>query len=138
MSDGTVESTSSYTMTFDVTAVNDAPTGLPTISGTSRVGQLLTADLSAIADVDGLPAEAAAFTWQWRRVDGSTETAIERATSQTYRLVADDVGKKLKVRVSFTDLGGTNESLTSAAYPASGSVGQNTVPMGADGEVSAH
>ena len=137
VSDGTVESTSSYTMTFDVTAVNDAPTGLPTISGTSRVGQLLTADVSAIADVDGLPAEAAAFTWQWRRVDGSTETAIERATSQTYRLVADDVGKKLKVRVSFTDLGGTNESLTSAAYPASGSVGQNTVPMGADGEVSA-
>ena len=124
VSDGTSESASPYTMTVDVTAVNDAATGLPTISGTARVGQVLTAEASGIADVDGLPA-ASAFSWQWLRVDGGNDTAISGATSQTYLLAAADAGKKFKVRVGFTDLDGHAEALTSAAYPASSSVGQN-------------
>ena len=80
VSDGTSESVASaYTMTVDVTAANDPATGAPTISGTARVGQLLTADASAIADVDGLPAPAT-FAWQWLRVDGGSDTAIPGAT----------------------------------------------------------
>ena len=47
---------------------NNPATGLPTISGTARVGQELTADAGAIADVDGLPAPSA-FAWQWVRVE---------------------------------------------------------------------
>ncbi len=43
VSDGTDESASAYTMTIDVTAVNDAATGEPAISGTARVGSELTA-----------------------------------------------------------------------------------------------
>ena len=49
-------------------------------------------------DADGLPMT---YTYQWIRVDGSTETDITGATADTYTLVADDVGKQIKVRVSF-------------------------------------
>ena len=57
VSDGTDESAATYTMTVDVTAVNDAPTGAPTISGAARVGQTLSASRTGIEDVDGLPAQ---------------------------------------------------------------------------------
>ena len=135
VSDGTSESAAPYTVTIDVTAVNDAATGAPTISGTARVGQVLTADASGIADVDGLPA-ASTFAWQWLQVDSGSDTVIAGATARTYRLVAGDAGKKFKVRVGFTDLDGTAEALTSAAYPASQSVEQNAAPTGANNTVT--
>ena len=110
-------------MTVDVTAVDDPATGKPTISGTARVGQILTADVSAIADTaDGLP-QTSTFAYQWLSVSGSgediTETEITDATARTYRLVTGDAGKKFKVTVSFTDLDGHPEALTSDAYPTS-------------------
>ena len=40
---------------------NTAPTGFPTISGTARVGETLTASETGIADADGLT--GAAFAW---------------------------------------------------------------------------
>ena len=135
VSDGTSESAAPYTVTIDVTAVNDAATGAPTITGTARVGQVLTADASGIADVDGLPA-ASTFAWQWLQVDSGSDTVIAGATARTYRLVAGDAGKKFKVRVGFTDLDGTAEALTSAAYPASQSVEQNAAPTGANNTVT--
>ena len=135
VSDGTSESAAPYTVTIDVTAVNDAATGAPTITGTARVGQVLTAEASGIADVDGLPA-ASTFAWQWLRVDSGSDTVIAGATARTYRLVAGDAGKKFKVRVGFTDLDGTAEALTSAAYPASQSVEQNAAPTGANNTVT--
>ena len=45
---------------------NNAAAGEPTISGTARAEQVLTADASPIMDTDGLPAS---FTYQWLRVD---------------------------------------------------------------------
>ena len=136
VSDGTAESASSYTMTVDVSAVNDPATGLPTISGTARVGQLLTAGVSAIADdADGLP-EVSTFTWQWLRASGGTDTAISGATSQTYTVAAADAGKKFKVTVSFTDLDGHPEALTSVAYPADRQVAANAAPTGSDKTVT--
>ena len=136
VSDGTAESAASYTMTLDVTAVNDPATGLPTISGTARVGQLLTAGVSAIADdADGLP-EVSTFTWQWLQVSGGSDTAISGATSQTYTVAAADAGKKFKVQVSFTDLDGHPEALTSVAYPADRQVSENAAPTGSDKTVT--
>ena len=135
VSDGTSASAASYTMTVDVTAANDPATGAPTISGTARVGQLLTADASAVADVDGLPAETA-YAWQWLRVDGGSDTAITGATESIYRLVEADAGKKFKVQVSFTDEDGSDESRTSAAYPTDTQVSSNAVPTGADKPVT--
>ena len=130
VSDGVSESAAANTMTIDVTAVNDAATGVPTITGTARVGRELTAEASGIADVDGLPL-ASTFAWQWLRVDGGSDTVIDGATAGTYTLVTADAGGKLKVRVSFTDLDGSAEALTSAAYPA-GTVSPNALPTSAN------
>ena len=136
VSDGTAESAASYTVTLDVTAVNDPATGLPTISGTARVGQTLTAGVSAIADdADGLP-EVSTFSWQWLRVSGGIDTAISGATSKTYTVAAADAGKKFKVTVSFTDLDGHPEALTSVAYPADRQVSENAAPTGSDKTVT--
>ena len=116
VSDGT-EETAAYTMTIDVTPVNDPATGTPTVTGKVQVGHTLVADIADIADADGLPAR---FGYQWRRVDGTTETDISGASSQAYTLTTSDEGKKLKVTVSFTDEGGAAESVTSGATAAVG------------------
>ena len=90
------------------TTTNTAATGQPGISGTAQVGQTLTATTSGISDADGkTKAENGdtgyAYTHQWIRVDGGTETDISGETSSTYTLSSSDVGKTIRVRVSFTD-----------------------------------
>ena len=92
-------------------ASNNPATGAPTISGTTQVGETLTADISGIADADGLSGET--FTYQWVSSDGTTDTDIENATGSTYTLIAADQGKAIKVRVTFTDDAGNAETLTS-------------------------
>ncbi len=109
-----------------VATITSAANGAPAITPANafRVPGVLTANKGTIADADGLPLEST-FTWQWVQVEGMTETDIAGATSQTYTLTAADVGKKIKVKVSFTDTGTTPNAegpLTSAAYPSSGSV----------------
>ena len=103
--------------------VTDAPaTGQPTISGGGQVGKTLTVATDYIEDPDGLPTTPT-FTYQWVRVDGSTDTDIPGAASETYTLTASDLGKQIKVKVSFTDLRGHAEGpLTSDAYPRNGTV----------------
>ena len=96
---------------------NTPASGAPTISGTLQVGETLTADTSGIADEDGL--EHAVFGYQWIRNDGTDDADIPNATSASYLVVApDDGGKTIKVRVSFTDDAGNEESLTSASTAA--------------------
>ena len=97
---------------------NTAASGKPAISGTATVGSMLTAGRGTIADADGVPAEST-FTYQWIRVDGSSESDISGATSSTYTLVAADAGKKFRVRVGFTDALGGEEVRTSNVYPPS-------------------
>ncbi len=92
-------------------ASNNPATGAPTISGTTQVGETLTADISGIADADGLSGET--FTYQWVSSDGTTDTDIENANGSTYTLIAADQGKSVKVSVTFTDDGGNEETLTS-------------------------
>ena len=97
----------------DAEAVNSPATGAPAISGTAQVSQTLTADASGIADADGLT--NATFSYQWL---SSRDTEIGGATSSTYTLQASDASKVVKVRVTFTDDAGNNETLTSAATAA--------------------
>ena len=101
---------------------NNVATGDPVISGTAQAGQDLTADASPILDTDGLPSS---FTYKWVRVDAdgmSNPADITDATAATYTLTAADAGKKVKVKVSFTDELSGEETRTSAAYPSSGTV----------------
>ena len=81
-------------------SANRAATGAPTISGTLRVTETLTASTSAIRDADGLT--GVTYEYQWVRVDG-TDTDISGADSQTYVLQEVDQGKKVKVKVTFGD-----------------------------------
>ena len=107
---------------------NTAATGAPTISGTAQVGQTLTANTSDIADDDGL--NQVTYSYQWIRSDGSTDTDISAATSDTYTLVSADEGKTIKVKVNFTDNGGNAEELISAAT-ATVAAKPNTAATGA-------
>ena len=90
---------------------NSDATGQPTISGTAQVGETLTANVTGIADEDGL--ENAEFTYQWIRNDGTEDADIPGATGSTHTPDENDVGKTLKVRVSFTDDADHGETLTS-------------------------
>ena len=103
--------TSAQTATVEARP-NTPATGIPTISGPARVGETLTVDTSGVADENGL--ENVAFSYQWVSSNGSADTDIQEATTATYTLVADDIGKTIKVRVSFTDDAGNEETLTSA------------------------
>ena len=102
------------TATDAVTARPNSPaTGAPTISGTARVGEPLTADTSDISDADGLT--NVSYSYQWIRNDGSSDADIGGQTGSTYTLTDEDVGKSIKVRVSFTDDADNQETLTSGA-----------------------
>ena len=96
--------------TAEVTARPNSPaTGAPAISGTAQVGETLTADTSGITDADGLT--NVSYSYQWLADDAD----IQDATGSTYTLTDDDVGKVIKVKATFTDNAGNEESLTSEA-----------------------
>ena len=113
---GNAEALTSEATTAVAATDNNFATGAPTITGTAQVGQTLTAGTTAIMDADGLT--SVRYTYQWIRVDDTTETNISGATASTYTLVAADQGKTIKVTVSFTDNAGYAETLTSAATAA--------------------
>ena len=118
-------------VTVSVELANFAATGEPTISGTATVGETLMAAIGDIADTDGLPTTFPGdYTFQWLRVDAdgmSNETDIG-TDAVTYTPVAADVGKTVKVTVSFTDDGGTGEVRTSNAFPSSGTITAEPLP----------
>ena len=58
----------------------------------------------------------------------SNETDIG-ADAVTYTPVAADVGKKVKVKVHFTDADSNPETLASNAYPSSGTITAGTLPV---------
>ena len=120
------EETLTSAPTEPVLGPNTPATGLPTISGTARVGETLTVSMSGIEDADGM--SGAVFSYQWVSSDGTTGTDIDKATASTYILVADDAGTSIRVRVSFTDDAGSAETLTSA--PTEPVLGPNTPATG--------
>ena len=107
----------------DADADNEAATGAPSISGTARVGEELTADTSGIADADGLA--NAAFAYQWVRNDGTDDSDIAGAAASTYTLADADEGQTIKVRVSFSDDAGNDEVVVSDSVAVEGAPGWN-------------
>jgi Ca2+-binding RTX toxin-like protein len=100
---GTKENVTSLP-TAKIENVNDAPIGNVTFTGSAAMNELLTAS-NNLADVDGL----GVISYTWLR-DGA---AINDATQSTYTLTQVDVGKKISVKASYTDLLGTAENITS-------------------------
>ena len=95
---------------------NNEATGHPTISGTAQAGETLTVDTSDISDGDRMV--NATLGYQWISNDGTTDTEITEETSSTYIIKPWDLGKYIKVRVSFADDAGNDETLTSVATTA--------------------
>ncbi len=126
------------TLTSTLESVNFAPTGAPFITGATgapQVGEELAAHTSAIDDRNGLTSPG--YDYQWLRVDAGGQAApIAGATSATYSVQAADVGKRLAVRVSFTDDDSNLETLTSDVTAAA-MVTQVTVSFGAGGHAAA-
>ena len=107
---GNDETLTSAATTTVTAAANNPATGLPTISGMAQAGKTLTADTSGIADADGLTnVSSASHRWL------ADDTDIQGATSSTYTLTGDEVGKAIKVKVTFTDDADNDEALTSVA-----------------------
>ena len=119
--------TASASVTIDITAVNDAPTGAVGIVGSAVEDAVLAADTSGIGDADGL----GAFSYQWARSTdgGTTWSSIVGATASTYTLGDADVNALIQVSVAYTDGQGSAESLTSASIGPVANV--NDAPTGA-------
>ena len=92
--------------------VRGTATGMLTINGAARVGETLTVSATDIQDEDGL--DNATFSYQWVSSDGTADTDIEGATGTSYTLSADHRCKAIKVRLSFIDDAGNEETLISA------------------------
>ena len=86
----------------------------PEIIGTARVGQTLTADTSPITRQSAALADAA-FSYQWLRTGGAYGYYdIPGATGSTYTLTPYDEVRRIKVRVTFTNEEGEEETQTSS------------------------
>ncbi len=90
------------------------------IVGSAVEDQTLLADLSGIADADGL----GSFNLQWLR----NGVAISGATGSSLMLGDADVGRTISLRVSYVDAQGTAEQLTSASTASVANV--NDAPTG--------
>ena len=72
-----------------------------------QVGETLTANTSGIADEDGLT--SVVFNYEWL----ANDAVIAGANDSSYVISDSDRESALRVRVSFTDDNGFDESLTS-------------------------
>ena len=104
-------------------AVAPANTELPTISGTPKVGQTLTAS-------DGKWANApTSFAYMWLRCqrNGNKCSTIPSATAKTYVLAAADEKQTIRVRVTARN----NDGQNSATSAPTAKVTKSSLPAGA-------
>ena len=77
--------------------------GALSLSGTAKEGETLTASVS---DPDGIDQNTVVFTWF---ADG---TPIADATDASYTLTVNEAGTRIRVAVTYVDLGNTREGFT--------------------------
>jgi VCBS repeat-containing protein len=119
VNDGSADSAAA-TVSFTVSAVNDAPVGTIDITGTAKQGETLTATKN-FTDVDGIPVVGTLFTTSWL-ADGTPINSIQRISetltggfiASSLVLTPELVGKKISFSTAYTDNGGTQETVTSA------------------------
>jgi uncharacterized repeat protein (TIGR01451 family) len=103
-------SSASSNQTAVVTGAPPMNTALPSISGTTTVGQTLT---GAAGTWSGSPAPALAYQWQRCDAAGANCAAIGGAVASTYTLAPGDEARTIRVEVTATNSVG-NASATSA------------------------
>ena len=94
-------------------AINRFATGAPTITGTPRVGEVLTVDTSSITDEDGLTNPR--FSNGWRVVPPRNDVLLRLYNRRDYLVPPVDVGRTIEARVSFIDDANFTEALQSTA-----------------------
>ena len=118
--DGAASATSRPTAVVKA-AVPNAPanTSAPTISGTAKEGQTLTADKGEWEGTQPLD-----FNYQWQRCDknGTACSNISGATKQTYQLTSADVGNTVRVRVTATNAAGRTTAYSRVSAVVAGNV----------------
>jgi VCBS repeat-containing protein len=123
--------TGTATLSVTINGANDEPTGSVAITGAAYEGQTLTA-VPVLSDPEGI---VTSYSYQWQ-ADGVNIGA----NSSTYVLAASDLGKTISVIVSYTDGGGTYESVTGSivSHPGvieTGSIGADHI-VGSSGDDS--
>lgn len=117
--DGSSSAQSARTAMVAAATSNAAPknTAPPTISGTAKVGQTLTANEGSWS---GNPT---GYAFQWQRCDADVSVCsnVVGATSRTYLVRIADLGYRLRVRVTARDDKGSataNSALSAIVAPA--------------------
>src|SRR5580693_159714 len=100
-------------------------TSPPTVSGTDRVGQTLSASTGSWGGVTPIR-----YSLRWQRCDaaGSNCERIANASGQTYAVADRDLGKTIRINVTATNADGSAQALSdpSGAIAAPGSAPANT------------
>jgi len=117
--DGSASAQSDQTAMVEPATSTSAPrnTSAPTISGIAKVGQTLTAD-------DGTwTGNPTAFSYAWQECDADIASCatIVGATSKTYGVKANDLGFRLRVRVTARNANGSRRAysaITAIVQPA--------------------
>ena len=91
------------TVTIKVNNIDEAGT-IALDKPEPKVGDTVTASLT---DPDGT---TSGHSWQWQHGDGSTWTAIADATTPTYEVQSEDIGKLLQSTVGYTDPQGAGKT----------------------------
>ncbi len=95
-------------------------TWLPSLSGTAKVGQTLTANPGSWVGAASLP-----YAYQWQRCnrEGGGCANISGGTSSTHVLVAEDAGKTVRVLVTASEGGANAATVVSAGELIAGEKG---------------
>ena len=99
------------TLSITVTSPpSTAAKGDPLAPGERKVGSTLAGDIKGITDVSGLTTST--FNYRWQRMEAGEWEYISGAESETYTLIDDDLGKRVRLQVRFNDDEGTVEMRT--------------------------
>ena len=127
-SDGTGQA-SANTGTIGRRSTAPQSTSIPTISGTLREGETLTASPGVWTGTEPI-----SYAYQWQRCDsnGGNCASVPGATSRTYAVTAADVNRSVRVIVTARNSGGSRAATsapTGVAQPG-GPAGQVRLPNG--------
>jgi VCBS repeat-containing protein len=117
----------STTVTVNLTGTNDTASGGVDVAGEPTQGKVLTAT-NDVVDPEGIDPSSVAYQWQRQQPDGSWVNIIG-ALGANYALTQDDVDAgHVRAVMTYTDLGGTSETVTGDAIPVAN---VNDAPTGA-------
>ena len=117
------ESATSAASALVVARTPPSNTAVPTISGTARDGQTLTAGAGSWT---GTPAPTYAYQWQRCNTAGESCSAVSGATGPSYVLGHEDVGATIRVEVIATNIEGSSSSSSDATIAVAALAPENT------------